>query len=246
MEMRWHWPPENWWGRGPAPRRRRCRPPRASSSTRASCSAAVPRFQIFSGSTTMSPTLRRGFSDEIGSWKIICISGRTPAQVLARAASVRSRAVEADRARGRGGQLHDRPPGGGLAAAGLADEAEGLARQHVEADVGDGVDLQPGAADRELDDEVLDPQQGLALAVAGGRCRCRPSVLLTGLVGGRRRGGGRAGRRGREPTVTPSAWLRASASAPSGVPTGNQQRKRWSGSPAATRGGASSRHRGCT
>ena len=33
--------------------------------------------QIFSGSPTMSPTLRRGLSDEMGSWKIICICGRS-------------------------------------------------------------------------------------------------------------------------------------------------------------------------
>ena len=39
--------------------------------------------------------------------------------------------------------------------------------QDVEADVGDGVDLQARATDRELDDEVLDPQQRL---VGGRRC----------------------------------------------------------------------------
>src|SRR5215211_7131211 len=33
-------------------------------------------FQISSPSATRSPILRRGFSDEIGSWKIICIRGR--------------------------------------------------------------------------------------------------------------------------------------------------------------------------
>ena len=42
-------------------------------STVASCSALLPRFQIESGSSTMSRTLRRGFRDEIGSWKIIWI-----------------------------------------------------------------------------------------------------------------------------------------------------------------------------
>ena len=41
---------------------------------------------------------------------------------------------EADRARRRSGELHDRPPGGGLAAARFADETERLAGQHVEAD----------------------------------------------------------------------------------------------------------------
>ena len=46
---------------------------RSTSSPR---SLLEPRFQIVSGSITMSRTLRRGFSDEIGSWKIICIRVR--------------------------------------------------------------------------------------------------------------------------------------------------------------------------
>ena len=40
-------------------------------------SALVPSFQMFSGSSTMSRTLRLGFSDEIGSWKIIWMFVRT-------------------------------------------------------------------------------------------------------------------------------------------------------------------------
>ena len=40
-------------------------------STRFDRSSLVPTFQMFSGSITMSRTLRRGLSDEIGSWKII-------------------------------------------------------------------------------------------------------------------------------------------------------------------------------
>ena len=58
---------------------------------------AEPRFQIVSGSITMSRTLRRGLSDEIGSWKIICMrvrAGRTPSADI----FVRS-ALELDRAR---------------------------------------------------------------------------------------------------------------------------------------------------
>ena len=48
--------------------------------------------------------------------------------------------------------------------------------------------LQPGAADRELDDEVLDAQQRLVRRRGGGRCRCRPSDGLPAVdgVGGRR------------------------------------------------------------
>ncbi len=40
--------------------------------TLATRSSLVPVFQITSGSATMSATRRRGLSDEIGSWKIIC------------------------------------------------------------------------------------------------------------------------------------------------------------------------------
>ena len=40
-------------------------------------SSFVPIFQMFSGSSTISRTLRRGFSDEIGSWKIIWMLVRT-------------------------------------------------------------------------------------------------------------------------------------------------------------------------
>ena len=67
-------------------------------------------------------------------------------------------ALEAHRARRRRRELHDRPTGGRLAAAGLADDAERLAAAHVEADPGDGADDQPGAPEREVDHEVLDAQ----------------------------------------------------------------------------------------
>ena len=40
---------------------------------------------------------------------------------------------------------------------------------------GHRVDLEAGAPDRELDDEVLDAQQRLRRRGGGGRCRCRPS-----------------------------------------------------------------------
>ena len=93
--------------------------------------------------------------------------------------------------------------------------------------------LSPVRPDRELDDEVLDAQQGLALRAAGGRCRCRPSGSAA-----RCRGGGR-----RRADAWPDAVLGApmstlrpgSASAsPSGVPTGYQQRERVAGSSAST------------
>src|SRR5260221_2388876 len=73
-------------------------------------------------------------------------------------------AVQLDRAGGRLDQLEDRFPRGRLAAAGLADEAERLARGDVEADAVDGVDLADGArqqslAHREMLLEAVDLEQ---------------------------------------------------------------------------------------
>ena len=72
MLMRWHWPPENSRGRR-LPLASGSMPTWSSmASALAARSSLFPIFQITSGSDTMSRTLRRGFSDEIGSWKIIC------------------------------------------------------------------------------------------------------------------------------------------------------------------------------
>ena len=75
------------------------------------------------------------------------------------------RPVELDRARRRLDELQHGPTGGRLAAPGLADEAEGLARGDAEGDAADGVDdadLVPDerpAAHREVLDQVCDLQQ---------------------------------------------------------------------------------------
>ena len=68
---------------------------------------------------------------------------------------------------GRLDQLEDRPCQRGLAAAGLADEAECLALPHVEIDAVDGVHLPDRAleealADREVLDEILDAKDLVA------------------------------------------------------------------------------------
>ena len=139
IEMRWHCPPENWWGRLSADTAG-SRPTASSTSlTRAVCSASVPRFQMRSGSATMSFTLRRGFSDEIGSWKMNCSRVRTSRSCWP-LSDGEVDALEEHLAAGRRRQLHDGAAGGGLAAAGLADEPERLALAHVEADAGHGVD----------------------------------------------------------------------------------------------------------
>ncbi len=169
----------------------------------------------------MSPTLRRGLSDEIGSWKIICIWGRIRRRSLP-CRSVSSTSLEADAARRGRRELHDRPPGRRLPAAGLADEPERLAREQVEADPRHRVHAlaAPGG---ELHDEVLDAEQ---------RVVALPEV----------RGAG-ARHQAASPDV---ARLRSSAAAPSGVPTGNQQRYWWPGVGPSNSGGCSSRHLSCT
>ena len=86
----------------------------------------LSRPWIANGSPMIWPTVLRGFSDEYGSWKIICISRRSGRSW--RCESLRDvAAVEADRPGGRVEQAHDQPRRRRLAAARLADDAERLA-----------------------------------------------------------------------------------------------------------------------
>jgi len=95
-------------------------------------------------------------------------------------------AVELDAAAGRLEELEHRAAGGGLAAAGLPHQAEGLALAQLQGDAVDGLDggvgpLDQGLAElREVLLQVGDPQQGLAAGVGCGR-------------GGRGDGGAHAG-----------------------------------------------------
>ena len=87
---------------------------------------------IANGSAMIEPIVLRGFSDEYGSWKIICTSRLTAFR--SRALQLRDvAALEADLARGRVEQAHHQPRRGALAAAGLADDAERLAALDLEA-----------------------------------------------------------------------------------------------------------------
>ena len=71
-------------------------------------------------------------------------------------------------AAGRLGQLDDGPGGGGLAAAGLADQAQRLTLGDVEAHVRHRRDVPPGPG-REVHDQVLDPEEHVVVrAQVGG------------------------------------------------------------------------------
>ena len=108
----------------------------------------------------MSPTRRRGFRDEMGSWKIICIRVRirrrsSPSSSVS---SVPSKATRPCL----GGGTDQRSAGGRLAAPGLADEPKGLTGRMSRL-TSLTADLQPGAPDGELHREVLGAQQRLTL-----------------------------------------------------------------------------------
>ncbi|MCY1364580.1 hypothetical protein D9M69_513900 [compost metagenome] len=75
MPRRWRWPPENSCGNFFAASGRR--PTRENSHcTRSRRSATDTSPKLRSGSATMSPAVRRGFSEAYGSWKMICRSRR--------------------------------------------------------------------------------------------------------------------------------------------------------------------------
>ena len=78
------------------------------------------------GAPTIVPTVCRGFSDEYGSWKIICMSRRSGRSCALRQVGDVA-ALEVIRPAGRLQQPDEQPAGGGLAAARLAHQAERLA-----------------------------------------------------------------------------------------------------------------------
>ena len=132
-------------------RRDRARPRASSRRSSPAAPRRVPIFQMRRPSAMMSSTLRRGFSDEIGSWKIIFIRVRVRRSSSPESCAM-SRPSNSTCPDVGARQLHDRLARGRLAAARLADEPERLALLHVEADVRNRVHLQAGAPDRELDE----------------------------------------------------------------------------------------------
>ncbi len=107
------------------------------------------------GAPTICPTVLRGFSDEYGSWKIICISrrsGRSERCEMREMSLPSKRIVPLVGSRRRSISLRGRR----LAAARLADDAERLAAADGQRDVLDGVHLGLPAREHALPDlEVL-------------------------------------------------------------------------------------------
>ena len=107
------------------------------------------------------PMVIVGLSEVIGSWKTIPISLPRTLRISASLSSTRSRPSKTDLAAGdvpaAGEQAHDRHRGHRLAAAGLADDADRLARLDLEAQAVDGVD--GAAAQPDLRLEVVDLEQ---------------------------------------------------------------------------------------
>ena len=115
----------------------------------------------------IDPTVLRGFSDAYGSWKTICMSRRS-ARSSSPLIRVMSLAVEPDLAVGGVEQPHRHARERALAAAGLADQTERLARIDLEVDAVDRVhraDLlleDDAARDREVLLDALQPKERLA------------------------------------------------------------------------------------
>ena len=98
-----------------------------------------PRPWTRSGSPTIRPIECRGLSEAYGSWKTICIRCAADA-ARASPRCVMSWPSKTDRAAGRLVQPQDRAAEGGLAAAGLADQAERLAALDRQRDAVDRLD----------------------------------------------------------------------------------------------------------
>ena len=136
-------------------------------------------------SVSWVPIVRTGLRLVSGSWKTIAISSprtwrSSSSAEREQVAAAEEDATALDPAGGPRQQPGEGEAGDALAAAGLADEAERLAGQELEADAVDGVDGRVVRA--EADDEVLDAQQRLAVG-AGDRRRGRVPAAAAAVVG---------------------------------------------------------------
>ena len=218
MATRWHWPPENSWGRLSAARVGSMPTSSNRRSTACHCSASVAALQMASGSRTAVAQRAAGVEggDRVLEDHLHPRAGG--AHRLSCRGAVRSRPRTAPS-----------PPTAGAAASrhGQSTSCRSRTRRrgrasrptHVEADPGDRADDQPGAPERELDDEVLGAQHRVVV----GRAQM-------GVAGARPLAGARVAR----------AFHRHDRDIGySGEPTGYQQAKWWSGVAAGTSGGTS-------
>ena len=134
MPIRWRWPPEN--SCGIAVVVLRVEPDRLHQPLHLASALALSfsRPWIANGSPMIEPIVLRGFSEEYGSWKTICIS-RLIAFSAAPFSRVMSRPSKHDLPGGGLEQPHDQPRRRALAAAGLADDPQRLAALDLEAHV---------------------------------------------------------------------------------------------------------------
>ena len=157
----------------------------------------MPRWRS-STSATCLPIVTTGLSEDIGSWNTIAMSRPRMSRIWSFDSvrrSVPSNRIEPETSHPRlGQQSHDRERRDALAAAGLADDADRLARVDGERDAVDGADVAPPTP-AEHDLEVLDLEQR---APGRGRAAVRHGAH-------RRYFGSRASRRRSPNSVKPSA-----------------------------------------
>ena len=209
MPIRCRWPPENAFGKrsacsGSSPTSS------ISSSTRRPIARAVGPPSARSGSARMSKTVRRGSSDPIGSWNTIC-SRRRRSRSAARPRRLGDvDAADPDGAVLRPAQVHDLEQRGGLAAPGLAHQAEGLALPDVQVDLRHrGHPPHPALQQRALQQRVglaerRQLEHGRALVTGHRRGPVTRAPGVAGRRGRRRSGRPRSRPRGRQATLWPS------------------------------------------
>ena len=136
---RWLMPPESWCGKAPS---RSCGDgmPTRSRSSRARLRAALRSMPSWkrSASVSWNPTVKQGFKELIGSWKIIAMSlpisrRRWRALDLQQRLALEGQPVGGDLG-GPGQEAHHRQHGHALARPALADDAHDLAGLDGEVD----------------------------------------------------------------------------------------------------------------
>ena len=186
MQTRWHCPPESSCGRAGRPTTSGSSPTASSTScdpSRRCCRSSLPQISQPLGDDVAHLPARVQRRDRVLEDHL---HPRPCAAAGPRSAARSARCRRADRTRGRRRQLHDRASGGRLPAARLADQAQGLPVEQVEADPGDRVD-RPRRGRRGTPPPGPRRCSSGSAPVAGAPCRCRPSAASTARRSCRRR-----------------------------------------------------------